>query len=113
MQNYECLFYFHAEDCELVELKITGLGPDIPLSKVYHWIFLNTLSDEVMKLTFKSMNKSAERQLRSFSEGHLAFNTVEAELTMKKNAFQFEVRDPKVLSEKAKTLIEKFLSQLA
>ena len=110
--DIECLFYFHSDSFQVVEVKVHGLpGEDSPPAEVYHWLTHDENSREISRLSFVSMESEGARQYRQFDEGELRFDLSRAQLILKAQPaeLELEVRNPASVADELNSRVRVFL----
>lgn len=112
--DIECLFYFHSDSFQVVEVKIHGLPEDSPPAEVYHWMTHDENSREIRRLSFVSMESEGGRQYRQFDEGELRFDLSRAWMTLTAlpAEFELEVRNPTSVADEFNSRVRAFLQTL-
>ena len=108
---FKVLFWFENDTKIITEIKRTDIQ-SADKSVIYKWIFIqnekqneNENEDGISVLTFQSMESSGERQIRTFAEGILTWNTHEAVF----NDEKLKPVDVHLINQKYLTLISDFL----
>lgn len=103
--SFKMLFWFENDTKIVTEIKRTDIQ-SADKSVIYKWIFIqNENEDGISVLTFQSMESSGERQIRTFAEGILTWNTHEAVFNNEK----LKPVDVHLINQKYLTLISDFL----
>ncbi|WP_443943916.1 hypothetical protein ACJVDH_13405 [Pedobacter sp. AW1-32] len=85
---YEILYLFESPNLAITEIKRLDLAADADISDVYHWLYLDKKTGELLKLWFRSMDSSMEIEERYFEQGYLKFNHNKATFIEKYNSAQ-------------------------
>jgi lipopolysaccharide export LptBFGC system permease protein LptF len=104
---FKVLFCFENESRLIIEIKRTDIQSE-DKSLIYKWIFIQNEKqneNEISVLSFQSMESSGERQIRTFAEGILTWNTDEAVFNDEKLA----PVDVQLINQKYLMLISDFL----
>jgi ribosomal-protein-alanine N-acetyltransferase len=75
----EYLYHFENEQFSLTEIKISVMPYDSPKSWIYHWLMLDKVRRQIMRLDFESMSNNGDDQFRQFKQGKLQFNSLAAQ----------------------------------
>ena len=88
--DLEFLFYFSCDPICVLEAKIKGLSEETPPHKVYHWLGYDRVSQQFLKLCFKSMGSNNGQDFRIFEQGELRFDSSKASLRLEVNGISKE-----------------------
>jgi RimJ/RimL family protein N-acetyltransferase len=111
MPSFKCLYYFISIDISVLEIKITDLPENAPLSNIYKWLILDLKSGKIFELDFKSMDKNEHEEFRTFAEGEFRFNAGEGHLSLLGKSFRLERKDQDQISGESLDLVKKYLSE--
>jgi RimJ/RimL family protein N-acetyltransferase len=111
MANFECLYAFSSTDINLLEIQRTGLSNQAPAGEIYQWLVVHKATGNIWELDFESADKENGKELRLFIEGRLEFNESEGSLKLLGKSHQLLRRDPRVLVEEHRALLESYLGR--
>lgn len=113
LSNYKILYRFENADTLIMEVKRTDLQEGADISQVYHWLYLDKLTQSMVKLWFRSMDSSAEIEERYFEQGYLKFSSTDATFIEKYNSSQHKLinQSKQPLREETHELIQEYLKQ--
>lgn len=108
MPSLKYLYHFSSPLFDIVEVKRLDLS-DAPLSEIFKWLIVRRNSGKVWELDFKSMDKSADKEFRTFLEGSLTFDHSMAMLSLFKNKYSLEVMNPEEIPLGIAGLVDDYL----
>lgn len=80
--NLNFLFHFTCDTHVVVEAKVNDMPEGTPPTGVFYWLLLDRASGDCSRLTFRSMKSEAGQQYRSFDQGELCFDELQAHLQL-------------------------------
>ncbi|GAA3964304.1 hypothetical protein GCM10022246_16840 [Pedobacter ginsengiterrae] len=113
LPKFKTLYFFENTDIIIMEIQRMDLADHADASELYHWLFLDKLSDSLVKLWFRSMDTSTEIQERYFEQGYLKFNSLDATYIEKYNSAQHKLTNfsERPLLPELEIVIENYLKK--
>lgn len=112
--NYTPLYYFMNENISLLEIKRTDQPEDAPKDEVYHWLAFDNQSQEIRRLSFKSMDKEPidgnEINIRIFENAELRFTNEFAKFIENDQVHLVLNNSVDEIPDELKIVVEEFLS---
>ena len=109
------LYYFSCASMYVLEAKINGLEEGTPLDRVYHWLYYDRTSQQVQKLSFKSMDSEGGREYRTFEQGKLWFDASQASFRLKTRTsskeFTLDVNEVNSIPDELISQVQHFLQR--
>lgn len=110
--NLSFLFHFACDTHDVVEAKVNDLPEDTPPAGVFYWLLLGRAPGDCRRLTFRFMKSEEGRQYRSFDQGELCFDEMQAHLQLSSgpvSELSLHVRAVEDLSEELKARARSYI----
>lgn len=91
--DFTCLYFLENNKHAVLEIKRYDLAENADIADVYLWLVINKQSEQITRLTFRSMDSSGEVQERFFEQGYLKFNSHTGTYIEKFNSGQHQLEN--------------------
>lgn len=90
---FDTLYFLDAEDISIFEIKRLDQPLNSTADMIFYWLLFNKKTNEIQRLTFRSLDSSSVLEERFFVEGFLKFSETEGTYIEKYNSKQYLVRN--------------------
>jgi hypothetical protein len=115
MPAFDLLYFLDNPQLSIMEVKLVNLSEKLSLSEKYQWVKYQKETQEIIPLTFGSMDSSQEIEERYFDQGFLKFNCNIGTFIEKYNSAQHPLKLESIDSVPTQTInsIENYLMSIA
>lgn len=109
---FDTLYFLDAEDISIFEIKRLDQPLNSTVDVIFYWLLFNKKTNEIQRLTFRSLDSSSVLEERFFVEGFLKFSETEGTYIEKYNSKQYLIKNlgAGALPEEIKNAVQYFFN---